>query len=72
MKTKPMSKEEKPGKMLKGLRLRAELSQKDLADKLNVDVSDIISYENNEVKIPKSKAKVLANILETVEDDFLY
>lgn len=68
----PMSKSTRPGQMLKGMRLRAELTQLELAKKIEVPQAHISQYERNVRKIPIQKARMLAGVLETKMDDFLY
>ncbi|WP_043786689.1 helix-turn-helix transcriptional regulator [Solidesulfovibrio alcoholivorans] len=63
---------ERVSRMLKGLRLRADLTQKGLAKQIGVPQSHISEYEKNKRKIPREKASDLARILKTVESDFIY
>lgn len=67
----PMQEAERPGRMLKGLRLRAEMTQKDLADAIGVPQSHVSEYEQNKRGIPQGKAKELAKLLKSVPSNFL-
>ncbi len=67
----PMPERERVGRMLKGLRLRANLTQKELAKQIDVPQSHISQYETNARPIPPAKAKELAKILNSVESHFL-
>lgn len=67
----PMPESERIGRMLKGLRLRAEMTQKELADAIGVPQSHVSEYEKHKRSIPRSKAKQLAKILKTVPSHFL-
>lgn len=62
---------ERVGRMLRGLRLRAGLTQKQLAGTIGVPQSHISQYENNTRAIPKDKVEALANILNTVKSHFI-
>ena len=66
----PMPEKERVGRMLKGLRLRAELSQQQLADAIGVPQSHISEYELNRRSIPAAKAEELARVLSTVPTHF--
>lgn len=66
----PVPEKERTGRMLKGLRLRAEMTQKQLAECIGVPQSHISQYENNTRAIPKEKAGELAKVLNTVETHF--
>lgn len=66
-----MPRSTRPGQMLKGLRLRADMTQKELAKEIGVPQGHISQYERNERKIPYQKAVALADVLETSVDDFL-
>lgn len=66
-----MSKRERPGKMLLGLRLRAELTQKEFANKVNLSVKTISKMERNKQEITSEQAEIFAKILKTTKDDFL-
>ena len=68
---KPMSKRERPGKMLLGLRLRAELTQKEFANKVKLSVKTISKMERNKQEITSEQAEIFAKILKTTKDDFL-
>ncbi len=69
--SEPIPENERVGRMLKGLRIRANLTQKELAQKLNVPQSHISQYEANTRTIPKENVQKLANLLNTVESHFL-
>lgn len=66
-----MPENERMGRMLKGLRLRANMTQKELAKTIQVPQSHISQYEANARPIPKVKAQELAKLLNTVESHFL-
>ncbi|MBR5734688.1 MAG: helix-turn-helix transcriptional regulator [Desulfovibrionaceae bacterium] len=66
----PMPQEERPGRMLKGLRLREGLTQAFLAKAVGVPQSHISAYEKNTRPIPKDKAEKLAEILHSVPENF--
>jgi DNA-binding transcriptional regulator YiaG len=67
----PMPEEERRGRMLRGLRLRAEMTQKELAAAIGVPQSHVSEYEKNKRAIPRGKARALAKILKTVPTNFL-
>lgn len=67
----PMLESERPGRMLKGLRLRAEMTQKELAAAIGVPQSHVSEYEKNKRRIPEGKAKELAKLLKSVPSNFL-
>ena len=66
-----MPEKERPGRMLKGLRLRAEMTQKELAEAIGVPQSQISEYEKDKRRIPERKAKELAKLLKSVPSNFL-
>jgi len=66
-----MPEEDRPGRMLRGLRLRAEMTQKELALAIGVPQSHVSEYEKNKRAIPRGKAKELAKVLKTVPANFL-
>lgn len=68
---KPLPFAIRPGKLLRAARLRADLTQKELAAQLGVPQSHISQYEKNKRKIPADKARELAGILETQAEYFL-
>jgi predicted transcriptional regulator len=70
--SKAIKEKERVSRMLKGLRLRADLTQKELAKKIGVPQSHISEYEKNKRRIPPQKATELAKFLNTVESDFIY
>lgn len=53
----------RPGAALQGARLKAEMSQVDLAEKLGIDQSDLSKMEHGKRSIGKKMAKRLAEIL---------
>jgi DNA-binding transcriptional regulator YiaG len=67
----PMPEKERPGRMLKGLRLRAEMTQKELSEAIGVPQSHVSEYEKNKRRIPEGKAKELAKLLKSVPSNFL-
>jgi len=67
----PMPEEERISRMLRGLRLRAEMTQKELAAAIGVPQSHVSEYEKNKRAIPRGKAKELAKVLKTVPSNFL-
>lgn len=68
---KPMPKSTRSGLMLKGMRLRAGMTQLELAKRIAVPQAHISQYERNVRKIPIQRAELLAEVLETKVDDFL-
>lgn len=66
----PIPEQERVGRMLKGLRLRVEMTQKELAKTINVPQSHISEYEANKRAIPADKHRLLAEVLHTVEEHF--
>jgi len=66
----PMPEKERPGRMLKGLRLRAEMTQRELAEAIGVPQSHVSEYEKNKRRIPEGKAKELARLLKSVPSNF--
>ena len=66
----PMPESERPGKMLRGLRLRAEMTQAQLAEAIGVPQSHISAYEKNIRRIPEEKARKLAEVLQSVPENF--
>ena len=67
----PMPPCERPGRMLRGLRLREGLTQAQLADAIGVPQSHISAYEKNARPIPRDKAVKLAEHLHSVPENFL-
>ncbi|MBQ9452680.1 MAG: helix-turn-helix transcriptional regulator [Desulfovibrio sp.] len=67
----PLLESERPGKMLRGLRLRAGMTQAQLASALGVPQSRISAYENNIRPIPTEKARQLAKVLHSVSENFI-
>ena len=66
----PMPERKRPGKMLRGLRLRAEMTQAQLAEAIGVPQSHISAYEKNIRRIPEEKARKLAEVLQSVPENF--
>ncbi len=67
----PLPERERVGRMLKGLRLRANMTQKELATAIDVPQSHISEYEANKRAIPAAKAGQLAQVLNTVKGHFI-
>ncbi len=67
----PMPESERPGRMLKGLRLRAEMTQKEVAAAIKVPQSHVSEYEKNKRRIPEGKARELARLLKSAPSNFL-
>jgi len=67
----PIPESERVGRMLKGLRLREGLTQKELAKALGVPQSHISAYEKNKRPIPAAKAEQLGALLHTVPGHFV-
>jgi len=67
----PIAERERNGRMLLGARLRAGLTQKELAKAIGVPQSHISEYERNKRSIPRQKAEELARVLKTVPTHFL-
>jgi len=66
----PLSEAERVGRMLRGARLRAGLTQSQLAEKIGAPQSHISEYETNKRNIPPAKAEELAAVLQTVAGHF--
>lgn len=66
----PIPERERVGRMLKGLRLRADMTQKALSRAIDVPQSHISEYEANKRGIPPAKVALLAEVLNTVEGHF--
>lgn len=71
VKATELSPEERPGVLLKAARLRADMTQKQLAEKLATSRKTIYSWEKNKRKIPVETAKKLAEILNTSSEYFV-
>lgn len=67
----PMPERERVGRMLRGLRIRATMTQKQLAKAIDVPQGHISEYEANKRPIPAHKVALLAKILNTVEGHFI-
>lgn len=61
-----------PGRMVKGLRLREDMTQAELAKVIGVPLEHIAEYEDFTRPVPADKAKLLADALRTMPDSFLY
>jgi len=68
----PILEQERVGRMLKGARLRAGMTQNQLAKVIGVPQSHISEYETNKRRIPHPKAQDLARVLNTVASHFEY
>ncbi len=66
----PIPERERIGRMLKGARHRANMTQKQLAKAINVPQGHISEYEAHKRPIPQAKAALLAEVLNTVETHF--
>ncbi|MDL2322229.1 helix-turn-helix domain-containing protein [Desulfosarcina sp. OttesenSCG-928-B08] len=62
----PMPEIERGGKMLKALRLRAGMTQKEVADAIGVPQSHISDFEQNHCAVPYVHAQKLAEILRSI------
>lgn len=69
--SEPLPESDRPGRALRAARLRVDLTQQALAEKIGVPQAHISQYERNTRKIPLLKAKALAAILKTSEEYFL-
>ncbi len=67
----PIPERERIGRMLKGLRHRANMTQKELAKAIGVPQGHISEYEANKRPIPAAKVTLLAQVLKTVETHFI-
>jgi Predicted transcriptional regulators len=67
----PMPELERGGKMLKGLRQRAGLTQKQVADALGLPQSHISEFEKNKRSVPYKHAKKLAVLLQSIPSHFM-
>ena len=67
----PIPETERIGRMLRGARVRAGMTQKQLATAIGVPQSHISEYEKNKRHIPKHKAEEAAKVLNTVATHFL-
>ncbi len=66
----PIPERERIGRMLKGARHRANMTQKQLAKAIGVPQGHISEYEAHKRPIPQAKAALLAKVLKTVETHF--
>jgi len=69
--SKPLSPRERPGKILTALRLRAEMTQKELAEKVGLSVQTISKMEQNKQEITPEQAKIFAKLLASSEEYFV-
>jgi len=53
----------KSGAVLKGARLRLELTQKNLAEKTGIEQADLSKMENGKISIGRERAKRIAKVL---------
>ncbi len=67
----PIPEHERIGRMLKGARLRENMTQDVLAKAIGVPQRHISEYEANKRPIPADKVALLAEILNTVETHFI-
>ncbi len=67
----PMPEHERIGRMVRGLRLRANMTQIALAKAIGVPQRHISEYESNKRPVPVDKVALLAEILNTVETHFI-
>lgn len=65
------SKKERQGRMLQGLRLRAELTRKQVAKAIGSNELYIRQYEDCVRRIHPGKIPLLAKLLDTTVDDFV-
>lgn len=68
----PIPERDRVARLLKGARLRAGLTQKQLAQRIGVPQGHVSEYEKNKRRIPAPKAALLADVLQTVEAHFRY
>ncbi len=66
----PMPEKERIGRMVRGARVRAGMTQKELAKAISVPQGHISEYETNKRPIPAAKVALLAQVLNTVEEHF--
>ena len=69
--TSPLPDNERVGRLLRGARVRAGMTQKQLAEAIKVPQSHVSGYEKNKRPIPPHKAEELAKVLNTVSTHFL-
>lgn len=67
----PLPEKERVGRLLRAARLRAEMTQKQLAEAVGVPQSHVSEYEKNIRPIPKDKVKKLSKLLKTVPEHFI-
>jgi len=67
----PIPDTEKAGAMIRGLRIREGLTQKQLAEMVGETQAHISEYENNMRKIPRSKRAAFARALNSVAANFI-
>lgn len=68
---KGFSKKERQGRMLQGLRLRAEMTRKQVAKAIGSNELYIRQYEDCVRRIHPGKIPLLAKLLDTTVDDFV-
>lgn len=68
---RPMPELGRGGKMLKGLRQRANLTQKDVAVALGIPQSHISEFEKDKRSIPYKHAQKLATLLHSIPSHFM-
>lgn len=66
----PTEEEETVGIMLRGARVRLNITQKELAEKTGIKQSRISEYEKDKRPIPQDAAVKFANVLKTVPEHF--
>ncbi len=67
----PIPEHERIGRMVKGLRLREDMTQTALANAIGVPESHINEYETHKRPIPADKVALFAKVLNTVEGHFI-
>ena len=67
----PMPKIERGGAMIKALRQRAGMTQKALADAVNIPQSHISDFEKNRRAVPYKHAQRLADVLHSIPSHFM-
>lgn len=61
----------RPGRLLRGARVRKGLSREELAQAVGVQPGDIEDFEENRRPVSRELAELLAGVLETVPEYFL-
>jgi transcriptional regulator with XRE-family HTH domain len=62
---------ERAGRLIKGLRLRAGMTQKTLADAIGLPQSHISEFEKNRRAVPYKHAQKLAEVLRSIPSRFM-